>query len=217
MKHYDSIEYYGEHWGIPIFAFDKIDGSNLRFEWSKKRGFYKSGSRNMMIDESHEQFGIGVKIFKEKYEEPLSHIFTTKKYRDILSFVCFAEFSGEKSAFGRHELDDNFDVTLFDISRYKKGLIPPKDFIDDFGDTGIPNLVYSGNLNKEFIRKVKRNEFGLKEGVIGKGKVNTKKGNEQLYYCKVKTEDWFTRLRALGDLKLFEDEMKEAHKYSVSE
>jgi hypothetical protein len=31
MKHYDSIEYYGDNWGLPIIAFDKLDGSNLRF------------------------------------------------------------------------------------------------------------------------------------------------------------------------------------------
>ena len=66
MKSYSSIEYFGEHWGIPIIAFDKMDGSNLRFEWSKKRGFYKFGSRNVMIDENHEQFGKGVTIFIER-------------------------------------------------------------------------------------------------------------------------------------------------------
>lgn len=30
MKQYDSIEYYGDNWGIPIIAFDKLDGSNIR-------------------------------------------------------------------------------------------------------------------------------------------------------------------------------------------
>lgn len=30
MKQYDHIEYYGNHWGIPVIAFDKLDGSNLR-------------------------------------------------------------------------------------------------------------------------------------------------------------------------------------------
>jgi len=26
---------------IPIYAFDKIDGSNIRVEWGPKNGFYK--------------------------------------------------------------------------------------------------------------------------------------------------------------------------------
>lgn len=214
MKQYNSIDYYGEHWGLPIIAFDKLDGSNLRFEWNKKRGFYKSGSRNVMIDENSEQFGVGVKIFKEKYEEKLSRIFTSKKYKDILSFVCFAEFIGKKSAFGQHEFDnDEFDVVLFDIDRYKKGFVPPRDFVNDFGDTGIPRVVYEGNLNKEFVERIKRNEFNLSEGVICKGKIQTKKGQEQLYYCKIKTDEWFTRLRVLGDNKLLQDELNQYNKF----
>jgi hypothetical protein len=31
-------------------AFDKLDGSNMRFEWSPKRGWYKFGSRGQLID-----------------------------------------------------------------------------------------------------------------------------------------------------------------------
>jgi hypothetical protein len=214
MKTYNSIDYYGEHWGIPIIAFDKLDGSNLRFEWSKKRGFYKSGSRNVMIDEKSDQFGNGVTIFREKYEEPLSRIFTTKKYRDVLSFVCFAEFIGKKSAFGQHDFEnDNFDVVLFDVDRYKKGYVPPKEFVDDFGELGIPRIIYTGNLNKEFIGRVKSNEFDLTEGVICKGKIQTKKGQDQLYYCKAKTDDWFRRLRLFGDERLIADELRQSSKF----
>lgn len=98
MKSYDTIEYYGDNWGLPIMAFDKLDGSNLRFEYSKKRGFYKFGSRNVLIDETHD-LGIGIKLFKDKYEEGLNEIFRSKDYRDIQSFVCFAEFIGKKILF----------------------------------------------------------------------------------------------------------------------
>lgn len=215
MKSYNTINYFGEHWGIPIIAFDKLDGSNIRFEWNKKRGFYKFGSRNVMIDENSEQLGIGVRIIKEKYEEQLNRIFTTKKYRDVLSFVCYGEFIGKSSAFGQHDFEkDQFDVVLFDVDRYKKGLIPPKEFVDDFGDLGIPKIVYTGNLNKELVGRVKANEFYLSEGVICKGKINTKKDREQLYYCKIKTDDWFKRLRALGDEKLIADELRQSSKFS---
>jgi hypothetical protein len=216
VKSYNSIEYFGEHWGIPVIAFDKLDGSNLRFEWNKKRGFYKFGSRNVMIDENSEQFGVGVKIIKEKYEEQLSRIFTTKKYRDILSFVCYGEFIGKNSAFGQHDFaNDQFDVVLFDIDRYKKGYIPPREFVDDFGELGIPRIVYTGNLNKEFVGRVKANEFNLSEGVICKGKINTKKDREQLYYCKIKTDDWFKRLRSFGDEKLIAEELRQSSKFST--
>ena len=127
MKSYDSIEYYGDNWGLPVIAFDKIDGSNFRAEFSPKRGLYKFGTRNMMIDENHETFGFAIDIFKKKYEESLTSIFKSKTYRDTLSFVCFAELIGIKSEFGQHDfLNDTFDIVLFDIAQYKKGFVPPK-------------------------------------------------------------------------------------------
>ena len=67
MKQYETIPYYGDNLGTEIIAFDKLDGSNLRFEYSKKRGFYKAGTRKMMIDSSHETFGFAVNLFLEKY------------------------------------------------------------------------------------------------------------------------------------------------------
>ena len=211
MKSYDSINYYGDNWGIPIIAFDKLDGSNIRAEYSPKRGFYKFGSRNAMIDENHEQFGFAVKLFKEKYEKALTEVFKSKKYRDSLSFVCFAELIGIKSSFGQHEFgNDEFDIVLFDISQYKKGFIPPKDFVKDFGHTGIPKVIYTGNLNKEFIESVKRNDYGLSEGVIAKGIVTKKKGGDELYYCKIKTNDWFERLKAKNQ-DLYDQELKQAN------
>lgn len=213
MKSYHTIEYYGENWGLPIYAFDKPDGSNLRFEWSKKRGFYKFGSRNVLIDESHAQFGFAVKLFRDKYEEGLNRIFRTKDFRDAQSFVCYAELVGTKSAFGQHDFgNDTFDILLFDVDQYKKGMIPPGEFIKTFGDLGIPRVVYTGNLNRELVMKVKANEFNLTEGVICKGKVKTRKGADQLYYCKIKTDDWFVRLRALGDEKLLREELHQASK-----
>ena len=209
MKQYDSIPYFGDNWGLPIIAFDKLDGSNIRCEYSTKRGFYKFGTRNMMIDEASEPFGFAINLFKEKYEKGLTDIFKSKDYRNILSFVCFAELVGPNSAFGQHEFaTDKMDIVLFDISQYKKGFVQPKQFVKDFGDLGIPKVVYEGNLNKEFVQRVKTNEFGLTEGVIAKGVTKTKKGADNIFQCKIKTDDWFVRLRAKSPY-LYEEEMKQ--------
>jgi hypothetical protein len=221
MKSYDSIDYYGDHWGLSVIGFDKLDGSNLRFEYSQKRSFYKAGSRNMMIDEKHEQFGFAVDLFKHKYEEALTKVFKSKHYRNSQSFVCFAELIGKNSSFGQHDFkNDTFDIVLFDISEYKKGLIPPKQFIDDFGHIGIPRVVYQGNLNKELVKQVKDNQLpgfagSLTEGIIAKGSIQTKKGNNQLYYCKIKTNDWFYRLRQ-KDGNLYLQELKQADFRGIS-
>jgi hypothetical protein len=212
MKSYQTIDYYGDNWGLSVIAFDKLDGSSMRFEYSQKRGFYKFGSRNVMIDENHEQFGFAIKLFKDKYEEEITKVFKSKEYRNTLSFVCFAELIGAKSAFGQHEFgNDNFDVVLFDVSAYKRGFIPPKQFVKDFGPLGIPRVVYEGNLNKEFVQRVKSNEFGLSEGVICKGVTQSKKGKDNIYYCKIKTDDWFARLRA-NNMELYNQELKQAGK-----
>ena len=212
MKAYDTIDYYGDNWGLPIIAFDKLDGSNIRMEYSHKRGFYKFGTRNMMIDEKSEPFGFAINLFLEKYNEGLCRLFKTKEYRNILSFVCFAELVGTKSAFGQHEFgNDIFDTTLIDVSQYKKGMVKPRQFADDFGTLEIPRIVYEGNLNKEFVQRVKINEFGLSEGVVAKGIIQTKKGNDNIYSCKIKTNDWFERLRAKNPSQ-FADELKQAGK-----
>ena len=208
MKSYPHINYYGDNWGLPIIAFDKIDGSNIRAEYSKKRGFYKFGTRNVMIDENHEVFGEAIKLFITKYAEGLDRVFKSKDYRDIQSFVCFAEFYGPNSQFGQHIPEDKKDIVLFDVSAYKKGFIKPKQFIDDFGPLGIPNIVYTGNLNHELVNDIKNNKYNLREGVIAKGVIRTKKESEMIYQCKIKTNEWFDRLRALKGDKAVEEELK---------
>lgn len=196
MEQYKSVEYYGDYWCVPIIAFDKKDGSNLRFEFSQKKGFYKFGTRKMMIDQQSEPFGFAVDLFLNKYNENLHRIFKDKDYRNVQSFVCFAELVGSKSEFGQHDFEnDTFDIILFDIHQYKRGLIPPKEFVKKFESCGIPEIIYEGNLNKEFVEDVRQNKFNLSEGVIGKGEIKTKKGRDQLYYCKIKTLDWLNRLK----------------------
>ena len=210
MKSYDTIDYYGNNWGLPIIAQDKKDGSNLRFEYSHKRGFYKFGTRNQMIDEKSSPFGFAIDLFLNKYNENLCRMFREKTYRNSLSFVCFAELYGENSAFGQHAFEtDKFNIDLFDINEYKKGFIQPKQFVKDFGSFGIPEIIYEGNLSKDFVNDIKNNKYKLVEGVICKGVIPNKKA-DNLFYCKVKTNEWFERLRN-KDQDLYKTELKQAN------
>lgn len=211
MKQYNHVDYFGKHLGISGFGFDKLDGSNLRFEYTKKRGFYKAGTKQMMIDEKHENYGKGVTIFLNKYSDSLDKVFRSKHYREIQSFVCFAEFFGKKSIFGQHEPEDEFDVVLFDIDQYKKGFVKPKEFINDFGHAGIPKVLYQGNLNVQLKERVWNNELPglegqLKEGLVFKGVID--KGFVPLYYCKLKTKSWMDELKEKYGLKRYEEEFK---------
>lgn len=206
MKQYPHIEYWNQcKYGSTVWGFDKLDGTNIRAEWSKKRGFYKFGTRKQMIDENHPQFGEAVKLFLEKYNEGLSKIFTdNKEYKNIKSFVTFAEYYGEKSFAGYHE-DDEKDITLFDISMYQKGWVKPKDFIDNFNHLGIPRLIYQGNFNRSLIRDVKEGVYDVEEGIIVKGLRKTK-GDELVWMTKIKTDKWLKKLKhKLGEKYLLKE------------
>lgn len=211
MKHYDSIPYYNPRKIIltsPFIAFDKLDGSNLRFEWNYKNGFYKFGARKQMRSEDDADFSKAFNIFVEKYDEGIRKVFESSKYKKDKNafFTCFGEYCGPKSEFGQHDPDDTHDVVLFDVNVYKRGLVKPKEFIDDFGHLGIPKVVYNGEMSENFVNAIKNNEYNLSEGVICKAVEKTRKDKEKLVYFKLKTDNWLERLKArYGEKALLEE------------
>jgi hypothetical protein len=201
MKNYPKIEYYNKGpFGSECYAFDKLDGSNLRFEWNRKRGWYKFGTRNNMMDRSYPEFGKGIDIFLNKYEKDLENVFS-KKYPKIENFVAFCEYLGEKSFSGQHVEFDKKDVVLFDINQYKRGFIPPKEFIDNFGHLHIPKVVYQGKYNMDFVSSVQKNMYNLLEGVIVKGIEG-----KNIWMVKIKTNEWIKKVRLIyGEKKILEE------------
>jgi hypothetical protein len=199
MKQYPKIEYYNKGIiGLECYAFDKLDGSNLRFEWGRKRGWYKFGTRNNMIDRSSPEFGKGIDIFLNKYGDDLQKTFLDK-YSKVESFVVFGEYLGEGSFSGQHT-DSEKDVVLFDINQYKRGFIPPKEFINNFGHLHIPDVIYHGKYDQDLISSVKNNK-SLSEGVVVKGIEG-----KEVWMTKIKTNDWLEKVRVLfGDKKLLEE------------
>lgn len=194
MKTYDKIEYWNKgHFESNCICFDKLDGSNLRFEWSYKRGFYKFGTRTTMIDKNDYQFGSGIDIFLNKYSNDLDRIFKTK-YKKVESFVVFGEFVGENSFAGQHIDSDIKDVIIFDINQYKRGIITPYEFVNNFGHLDIPEVIYEGKYTKELVEDIKRNKYNLKEGVISKGIIKTKT-KEETWMVKVKTNLWLNKVK----------------------
>lgn len=190
MKSYPSIPSYKyAAKGVPIYAFEKLDGSNIRAEWNKKNGWFKFGSRNGLIDENHAQLGEAIPLFLEKYGEWLPIVFKEKQYREAKTVTVFFEYGGPNSFAGNHE-DEEHDVVLFDVNPIKKGFVPAADFVRDFEALGIPRVVYKGNLNQELVEKVKANVYGLDEGVVCKGV-----WKNQIYMAKIKTDQWLERLK----------------------
>lgn len=205
MKTYNSIPYYNKgHFGDTVWVFDKLDGSNLRFGWGKKRGWYKFGTKKQMISEKDPNFGDAIPIFLEKYGDDLDIVFR-KKYPNVESIVIFGEYLGDNSFAGRHDPNDEKDIILFDVNLYKKGFISPREFVDNFGHLDIPDVVYKGEYNDDLINDVRNNIWNLKEGVICKG-VRKTKGDELVWMTKIKTNEWLEKIKVLyGERALMEE------------
>ena len=131
MKSYPSISYYNDRLlGQDVIAFDKLDGNNIRFEWSIKSGWYKFGSRTQLIDRNTPILGQSIDIFLNKYSDNLQRIFRTEYPKDI-NFIVFCELWGANSFSGKHQDGEELDLTLIDVSQYKRGFIPTLEYIDN--------------------------------------------------------------------------------------
>jgi hypothetical protein len=198
MKHYPSITKEIRH-DIYIYAFDKLDGSNIRAEWNAKKGFYKFGTRNQLTDEKTMPFGKSIPLIREKYEEDLTKIFKEQGWRDAL---CFFEYWGPSSFAGNHNFEEKLDVTLIDVNPFKQGILFPADFIELFGGLDIPKVCYEGYVSENLFDKVKNSALnGMTfEGCVCKGSDNGK-----LVMFKIKSKAWLDRLKdyCKGDAVLF--------------
>jgi hypothetical protein len=186
-------------------VFDKIDGSNLRFEWSFKRGWYKFGTRNRLFDATDQVFGGAIKLWMETFAEPLGYHAEREGYRGC---TAFAEFHGPNSFAGLHDPNDEHQLTLIDFDIYKQGLIDPKDFVE-FGAL-VPTARYFGKIKwtRGFVEAMfndpenAMDEYGdyhagfgpapSFEGVVGKAK----SGRKSLM-AKAKTKAWIEKVREL--------------------
>lgn len=206
MKQYPKILHYNiGPFGEKCYAFYKHDGSNIRFEWGRKRGFYKFGSRSVMIDRNTPILGESINLFLNKYGDNLDRIFRSK-YKSVQNFVVFAEFFGENSFAGQHIESDKKDIILFDVNQYKRGFLPPNEFVDNFGPLGIPKIVYQGTYDHLLVKGVKNNEFDLEEGVVCKGMVKTKREGNIVWMSKIKTNKWIKKVKLLYGEKFLKEE-----------
>lgn len=192
MKQYPSIpRSTGQHFReIPgAYVFDKLDGSNLRFEWNRKRGWYKSGTRTRLFDQSDPDFGEAIPLFQRALVDPVEKVARDERWDQI---VVFCEFWGAKSFAGLHEKDDPKRLTLFDVAVYKRGLLGPKDFLKLFGNLQpplTPRFLGQSNWTRGFVDRVRAGEV---EGVTFEGVVG-KMGNgrtHDLVMAKAKTQKW---------------------------
>ena len=141
MKTYASIpKWKPEDFGKQVHGFYKKDGSNFRAEWDRKlskksnftNGFRNFGTRKEAIHKNNPFFE-GVKIFDEKFSEKLNEVFRTDKaFNSVDRITVYGEFFGNSSFAGIHKWDEMHDIYLYDVFLYKKGYLPPADFLKIF-------------------------------------------------------------------------------------
>ena len=201
MKHYPSITKEVRH-DVHVYAFDKLDGSNIRAEWNSKRGFYKFGTKSQLMDASSKPFGCAIPLVKEKYEAALAEVFKEHGWKDA---ICFFELWGPSSQFGQHDFKEKLDVTLFDVNPYKEGILEPQEFIKFFGHLDIPKVLYEGLVTVELFDGVKQSTLpGMTfEGVVCKGASVTNAKMPVMF--KIKSKAWLDKLRVYcnGNENLF--------------
>lgn len=216
MKSYLSIDR-DIKFGEVVYAFDKLDGSNVRVEWTKKTGFHKFGTRNQLIskqvirkgeiseDQNRAYWGEAVRLMVEKYERDLHDVFVAQKY---LKTTCFFEFWGKNSFAGRHQ-EEEHTVTLFDVAVHKKGYILPREYLKLFKDLDIAKLLYYGNANHSFVNSVRDGQLeGMTfEGVVCKMAQYKTPGITDMF--KVKSYAWLDKLKGYckGDENKYEQLM----------
>ena len=170
--------------------FDKLDGSSMRSEWSKKAGWSKHGRRHGLLDDSNEHLVVVPDLFMQTLAEPLERIAVGSRWQHL---VVFYEFWGDRSIAGLHFKDDPKRLTLFDASPNKKGFLTPTDFRKSFEDL-VPTAAYLGTVNwtRGFVQRVHDGDVpGMTfEGVVGKAGKST----HSIVRAKAKTKAWLSRV-----------------------
>lgn len=181
---------------IPIYGWDKLDGSQIRCEVNRKHGLHKFGSRKVLVGPDHKFLGRAEELARARYGDSLPRILKDERWEEMTAYF---EFYGPRSFAGTHHPDDEHEVRLIDVSVYKKGFMLPGDFYRTFTRAGVPTaaLLYEGRPNAEFLAAVRNGTLpGMTyEGVVCKG-APTKKGYPPTMF-KIKSDAWVERVKAL--------------------
>lgn len=192
MKSYPSING-GVQFGTHVYVFDKLDGSNVRAEWTRKAGWTKFGRRNGLLDDSNSILKAKVPgLILDKYGDVLEEIFRKKRWSKATAFF---EFHGPNSFAGYHDENDEHTVTLLDVSADRRGFLEPREFLKLFQYVETPTLLHQGNFTRPMQEAVSNGELeGMTfEGIVAKGPY-VSPGRPLMF--KWKNQAWLDRLRS---------------------
>lgn len=190
MKAYPSIKQFREdrHADFTGHTFAKHDGSNLRFEWSKKQGWFRFGSRRRLLERDHSVFGKSMSMFEDDFAAAFEQFAVDERHDSI---IVYCEFWGPNSFAGEHEAEDTHVLTPIDVAIYKKGLMDTVSFIDKFGDKFDLGYLGERTWDSTFVQSVRDSELdGMSfEGVVGKAGSGHKRSA-----IKLKSKAWINKV-----------------------
>ncbi|PQO28817.1 RNA ligase family protein [Blastopirellula marina] len=186
-------------------AFEKLDGTNVHFDWNREHGWHAFGTRRdwfswdqhglELFEEIHPELNQLAFAFTQTLAEGLQAKFVTDSRCSSWTEVrCFGEYFGPSSFAGRHRADEEKRVVLFDVEADGR-LLDPFEFVELFRELPIARVVYQGKFSGSFTEAVRAGRFNVGEGVICKC---GQRGN--VHMAKIKTNAYLARLQeSFGD------------------
>lgn len=192
MKQYPSIaRSTGQSFReFDAYVFDKLDGSNIRAEWSRKSGWGKYGTRYRLFDKSDPDFAEAIPIFEQTLADDLAKIAKKQGWQQL---TVFMEFWGAQSLAGQHVKGDPKQLTLFDANPIKKGILGPREFLDLFGHLNTAKFLGKMHWTRGFVERVWNGEI---EGITCEGVVGKAGSGHDLIMAKAKTQLWIGKVKA---------------------
>lgn len=192
MKQYPSIPKIPQR-GVWCYVFAKQDGSQIRVEWSAKKGYHRWGRRGGLLDDSNPILKRAPTVWEV---HPLAQPLEAKLREErIQEATLYFEFWGASSFAGNHSPDDEQTLTLFDIDVKRKGLMAPKDFYRlTFGLPGVAECLHHGAWTADIEDQVRAGTLpGMPfEGVVAK--VSPDRNGEPIMW-KCKSDAWLAKLK----------------------
>lgn len=175
----------------PCVVFEKLDGTNLHWDWHRDFGWHAFGTRrdsfNLLpegiaeFESAHPNLRGAACLFLNRLAAPL----TDALPEGVENVVAFTEYLGERSFAGSHHPDDPKRVVLFDV-QLDGEMQDPERFLALFGQLEVPRVLYRGKFRGQMLEDVYNGKYGVAEGVVVKGPG---------WMAKVKTRAYEERLR----------------------
>ena len=189
---------------LSYHVFDKRDGSNVRAEWTSKKGLVKFGSRTQLLSAEQKVLFPAIEIIR-RHEHDLD---AALRQTGLAKATLFFEYEGPNSFAGSHTDDVALmGVRLLDVHAFGRGLMEPA-WVRALGmDAHVPmaELLHVGRVDEQMLLDIRAGVFPgvTAEGVVAKGPFVRALGHPVMF--KHKTQAWFDRLRAHvgGDERLF--------------